>query len=133
MAAAAIAGPDPAFVLTAHVPAGEALAVRALGLGTAVFLLLPAMFGGGAPGRLLGWLGAVSYGIFLWHYPIVQRVTVGPDMEGFPGGDGWRIAAVAVPIAIACAAPSYHLLERPLQRRATGGSRSAAAGAPRGS
>ncbi len=118
--AAAIAGPDPAFVLTAQVPAGEALAVRALGLATAVFLLLPAMFGGGVPGRLLAWLGAISYGIFLWHYPIVQRVTVGPDMEGFPGGNGWRIAAIAVPIAIACAALSYYGLERPLLRRRAG-------------
>ena len=118
--AAAIAGPDPAFVLTADVPAGEVLAVRVLGLGTAVFLLLPAMFRGGVPPRLLAWLGAISYGIFLWHYPIVQRVTVGPDMAGFPGGSGWRIAAISVPIVIACAAVSYYGLERPLLRRRAG-------------
>ena len=123
-AAAAIAGPDPAFLLGTGAPAGEAIAVRVLSLLTAVALLAPAMFGddaGGAPRRLLAlpglaWLGAISYGIYLWHYPIIQRVTVGADMEGFPGGSGWRIAAVSVPIVIACAALSYHLLERPLLR-----------------
>jgi peptidoglycan/LPS O-acetylase OafA/YrhL len=123
VAAAAIAGPDPAFVLIAGAPAGEALAVRVLGLGTAVFLLLPAIFGGGRPPRLLAWLGLISYGIYLWHYPIVQRVTVGPDMEGFPGGNGWRIAAISVPIVIACAALSYHVVELPLLRRRAGARR----------
>ena len=130
-ASAAIAGPDPAFLLGAGTPAGEALAVRVLGLMTAVALLAPAMFAddaGGAPRRVLAlpwlaWLGAISYGIYLWHYPIIQRVTVGPDMEGFPGGSGWRIAAISVPIVIVCAALSYHLLERPLMRGRARGSR----------
>ena len=55
-ASAAIGGPDPAFLLGTDGPAGEALAVRALGLMTAVALLAPAMFAddaGGAPRRLL--------------------------------------------------------------------------------
>jgi peptidoglycan/LPS O-acetylase OafA/YrhL len=125
-AAAAIGGPDPAFVLATDTPAGEALAVRVLGLVTAVALLAPALFGdhaGGAPRRLLAlpqlaWLGAISYGIYLWHFPIVQRVTVGSDMDGFPGGSVWKIGAISVPIVIACAALSYHLLERPLLERA---------------
>jgi peptidoglycan/LPS O-acetylase OafA/YrhL len=124
-AAAAIGGPDPAFVLGTGVPAGEAIAVRVLGLAVAVAVLAPAVFGdsaGGAPRRLLAlpllaWLGTISYWIYLWHYPIVQRVTVGPSMEGFPGGSGWRIAAISVPIVIACAAVSYYAVERPLLRR----------------
>ena len=73
-----------------------------------------------SPCPALAWLGAISYGIYLWHYPIIQRVTVGPDMEGFPGGSGWKIAAISVPIVIACAALSYHLVERPLLRRVSG-------------
>ena len=96
-----------------------------LGLAVAVALLAPAIFGdsaGGAPRRvlalpLLGWLGTISYGIYLWHYPVIQRVTDGPSMEGFPGGSPWRIAAISVPIVIACAAVSYYGLERPVLRR----------------
>ena len=119
-AAAAVAGPDPPFVLGTGVPAGEAIAVRILGLACAVALLAPAMFPTGRlrPHPLLAWLGAISYGIYLWHYPVIQRVTVGPDMEGFPGGSGWRIAAIAVPVTIACAALSWYAVERPLLRRA---------------
>ena len=49
----------------------------------AFFLLLPAVFGdslGGLPrvilrNRVLAWLGLISYGIFLWHHPIVGEVA----------------------------------------------------------
>ena len=49
----------------------------------AFFLLLPAVFGdslGGLPrvilrNRVLAWLGLISYGIFLWHQPIVGEIA----------------------------------------------------------
>ena len=49
----------------------------------AFFLLLPAVFGdslGGLPrvilrNRVLAWLGLISYGIFLWHHPIVGELS----------------------------------------------------------
>ncbi len=86
----------------------------------AFFLLLPAVFGdslGGLPrvilrNRVLAWLGLISYGIFLWHHPIVGEVAKRDWGE-------WRFAGVTlatVAIATACAAASYYGVERRLLR-----------------
>lgn len=86
----------------------------------AFFLLLPAVFGdslGGLPrmilrNRVLAWLGLISYGIFLWHHPIVGELS-----ERDWGN--WRFAGMTLAtfaIATACAAASYYLMERPLLR-----------------
>ena len=83
----------------------------------AFFLLLPAVFGdslGGLPrvilrNRVLAWLGLISYGIFLWHHPIVGELSTRDWGE-------WRFAGMTLAtfvIATACAAASYYLLERP--------------------
>ena len=55
--------------------AEQAILQFALRGGVAFFLVLPAVFGDNAGGwprrvsswRLLGWLGLISYGIYLWH------------------------------------------------------------------
>src|SRR6266540_1504291 len=86
----------------------------------AFFLLLPAVFGGSLGGvprvilrnRVLAWLGLISYGIFLWHHPIVG------EMAKRDWGD-WRFAGMTLAtfaIAVTCAALSYYLVERPLLR-----------------
>jgi peptidoglycan/LPS O-acetylase OafA/YrhL len=86
----------------------------------AFFLLLPAVFGdslGGLPrvilrNRVLAWLGLISYGIFLWHHPIVG------ELSERDWGD-WRFLGMTLAtfaIATACAAASYYLMERPLLR-----------------
>lgn len=86
----------------------------------AFFLLLPAVFGdslGGLPrvilrNRVLAWLGLISYGIFLWHHPIVG------ELSERDWGD-WRFLGMTLAtfaIATACAAASYYVLERPLLR-----------------
>lgn len=83
--------------------------------GVVALLLLPAIFGEpgrGVPDRLLAnpviaWLGLVSYGIFLWHYAFALYF----DELGF-----LPLLAVTLAGAVACAAVSYYLLERPLLR-----------------
>jgi len=86
----------------------------------AFFLLLPAVFGdsrGGLPrlilrNRALAWLGLISYGIFLWHHPIVGELSK-------RDWGNWRFAGMTLAtfaIATACAAASYYIVERPLLR-----------------
>jgi peptidoglycan/LPS O-acetylase OafA/YrhL len=84
----------------------------------AVLLLLPAVFGPpevGLPARVLShpamrWLGLVSYGIFLWHYVFALELS---KVDGLP-----LVAALAMTLAgaIATAAASYYLVERPILR-----------------
>ena len=61
--------------------------------------------------RLLAWLGLVSYGIFLWHWPLLAELR---DQ----GVHGWAgLALLGLPLTVACAALSYHVVERPLLTR----------------
>lgn len=100
--------------------------LRLLLLVTAALMLLPAVFAGAGPvglprrvlaTRTLTWLGLVSYGIYIWHRPIVDRVFA----EWFTGGalvgsTTVIVALIVVPLAIAGAAVSYYLVERPALR-----------------
>jgi len=86
----------------------------------AFFLLLPAVFGGSLGGfprvvlrnRVLAWLGLISYGIFLWHHPIVGEMATKDWGQ-------WRFLGMTLStfaIAVVCATLSYYLVERPLLR-----------------
>lgn len=84
----------------------------------AVCIALPAVAARDAHGprrvlgtRLLAWLGLVSYGIFLWHYPLLTELH---DR----GVDGWAaLLVLGGGAAVACAALSYHVVELPWLRR----------------
>ncbi|GMX63208.1 acyltransferase family protein [Paenibacillus elgii] len=70
----------------------------------------------GQLGRILGcrplrWLGVRSYGIYLWHYPVI--VLTGPA-----GGDGISLARAALQLTatIGLAALSWKFIEEPIRR-----------------
>ena len=98
--------------------------------GTAFFLVAPMVFHEGRRSlpatllstRILAWLGLISYGIFLYHQPFVFAFL---DTRLWPPFAGIALYSVLViAAAVACAAASYYLVERPLLRFKEGGTRS---------
>ncbi|MGH9112248.1 MAG: acyltransferase family protein [Acidimicrobiales bacterium] len=79
---------------------------------------------GGPPGYLarglswrpLRWLGTVSYGVYLWHWPVIVYAT-----EDRVGIGGWRLDVGRVALTLATAAASYRLVEQPIRRGARRG------------
>ena len=75
------------------------------------------------------WVGTVSYGLYLWHMGVLERLVDRPA-NPFTGSGGWDgllpdrfdppsallLLAVTMAVALAIAAVSWYLLERPLQR-----------------
>ncbi len=89
-----------------------------------VLVLLPAVFGDasqGLPGRVLGspklaWLGLVSYGIFLWHWPVVYALVEAGVTGWWPPVAFPLLTTLTILITLGCATVSYYLVERPLMR-----------------
>ena len=60
----------------------------------------------------LVWLGQRSYGLYLWHYPVIR--LIGPRL-GEIGGVARDVTVVAASVLLAEA--SYRLIEHPIRRR----------------
>ena len=75
---------------------------------------------GGGPTRLLSWaplawIGLISYGIYLWHWPLILWLT--PTTTGLDGG---ALALLRLGATLAVATASYYLVERPIRRGTIG-------------
>jgi peptidoglycan/LPS O-acetylase OafA/YrhL len=72
----------------------------------------------GLLGRVLAWrplcaLGLVSYGVYLWHWPV--DVVLDATRTGL---DGWLLFGVQCAVTLAIATVSYRFLELPIRRGA---------------
>ncbi len=87
-------------------------------------LLLPAVFGetaGGWPRRLLGnraiaFSGLVSYGVFLWHQPLLITMSRSGWGKWIPDSPFLSLLLLILPISIAVGWASYRLVEVPTLR-----------------
>jgi len=88
------------------------------------FLALPAVFGdhaGGFPRRILAlralsWVGLVSYGVFLWHFHVLDWLNRARVGGWLPGVDTVWLLLAGLAVVLPIAALSYYLLELPFLR-----------------
>lgn len=66
--------------------------------------------------RPLRWLGTISYGIFLWHLPVLYVVRQVLQRDIFDGGF-WVSWTLTVAVSVVVASLSWYLLEQPLMQR----------------
>jgi hypothetical protein len=62
--------------------------------------------------RPLRWIGAVSYGLYLWHWPV--KIALSEDRVGL---SGWQLTTLWVAVTFAITALSYYLIEVPIRHR----------------
>ena len=64
----------------------------------------------------LRWLGLISYGLYLWHWPVF--VYLNPSRVGLTG---WPLTGVQLAVTLAISIVSYFLVEMPIRRGALRG------------
>lgn len=64
----------------------------------------------------LRWVGARSYGLYLWHWPVFVLVGAAFGDWNREGATGWALGGIALVITVVCAALSYRLIEQPIRK-----------------
>ncbi len=95
------------------------------GLAVVAVLSALAILGAIVPGSPLGfaldvaplrWTGKRSYGIYLWHWPVLVLVlAAAPGLQDSPS-TGWVPGVATVVITVAVAALSYRFVEEPIRK-----------------
>ncbi|HVF08933.1 MAG TPA: acyltransferase family protein, partial [Actinomycetota bacterium] len=86
---------------------------------TTLAIVAPVWRGAAGPlGSALGWapltrIGTISYGIYLWHWPIILWLGIREPAPSFPVAG----AIVAVALTVGVAVASFALVEEPFRRR----------------
>ncbi|MGD9796156.1 MAG: acyltransferase family protein [Acidimicrobiia bacterium] len=67
----------------------------------------------------LRWCGLISYGLYLWHWPLFVLLS-----QSRTGMTGWPLAWLRIAVSVAVAVVSYIVVEQPIRRGALVGWRS---------
>ena len=73
--------------------------------------------------RPVMWLGVISYGVYLWHFPVIQMLSKHSAL-----GSYWRDLTVTTGATLVLAAASWYAIEKPALRLRRGKKRERGAG-----